>query len=109
MEKLAKTEERAYSDAKNPLVAWGPEELAAALAEAGYNSVSMQTQSFTDTRRMTNREIDAWCSPGSSYGRALASAFSPDELPLLQNLLRAQLVGRDIDWVSTVAFATAVR
>ncbi len=109
VEKLAKTEERAYSDAKNPLVAWGPEELAAALAEAGYNSVSMQTQSFTDTRRMTNREIDAWCSPGSSYGRALASAFSPDELPLLQNLLRAQLVGRDIDWVSTVAFATAVR
>ena len=109
VQKLAEAEERAYSDPKNPLVAWGPHDLAEALAEAGYTGVSVQTQSFPDRRRMTTRELEAWCSPASSYGRALALSFSPDELHNLQNLLRTKLVGRDLDWVSTVAFVTATR
>jgi putative ATPase len=108
-EKLMAAEDRAYSDAENPLVSWGPEDLAAAIREAGLDGISVETRLYTEARRITIRELDAWCAPDSTYGRALASFLQPDERAILGTLLRGQLAGREVPWASTVAFIAARR
>jgi hypothetical protein len=108
-EKLAAAEDHVYADADNPLVCWGPEDLAALLRQSGFDDVSVETQRYTDARRITNRELDAWCAPESSYGRALAHFLEPDDRALVAKLLHERLAGRDVAWSSTTAFIAARR
>jgi putative ATPase len=105
--KVAAAEDRAYSDASNPLVCWGPDDLAAACREAGARGVRVVTERLTETRRITNRELDAWCAPGSLYGGALSAGLTPSEHAAFQAMLRSQLAGKEAPWGSTVAFVTA--
>jgi putative ATPase len=108
-EKLAAAEDHVYADADNPLVCWGPEDLAALLRQSGFSDVSVETQRYTDARRITNRELDAWCAPESSYGRALTHFLAPDDRALVAKLLRERLAGRDIGWSRATAFIIARR
>jgi putative ATPase len=106
-EKVAAAEERAYADAANPLVNWGPEELAAECRAAGAREVKVEVESYTDARRITVRELDAWLARDSSYGRALSSGLGPGELSQFESLLRAQLPGAEVSWTTAVAFLVA--
>ena len=60
-----------------------------------------------DRRRITEREMDLWLAPDSSYGRALSGEFNAKERAGVHDALRAQLVGRETSWTSTVAFVVA--
>ena len=106
-EKLESAEERAYSDPSNDLVRWGCEELDAACREAGARHLGVETEQSIDTRRITEREMNLWLAPDSSYGKALASAFSTGEIEQVHNALRSQLLGRETSWTSTIAFVVA--
>jgi putative ATPase len=104
---LEAAEERAYSDPTNDLVSWSHEELAAACRGAGASDVSVETEPSVESRRITEREMDLWLAPESSYGGALAAALDSKELAQAQETFRAQLVGREVAWTSTVAFVLA--
>ena len=105
--KLEAAEERAYSDPSNELVSWREEDLAAAFREAGASEAGVATERSLDTRRITEREMEAWLAPGATYGRALSAGLSAAELTRVQGLLRSRLVGRDVPWASVVAFLIA--
>jgi putative ATPase len=105
--KLEAAEERAYTDLSNDLVSWREDELAAALREAGAREVSVETERFTDTRRITERELETWLSPAATYGRALSDGLEPAELSRVGKIFRSQLVGREVSWASAVAFLIA--
>jgi hypothetical protein len=107
VEKLRAAEERAYTDPANDLVSWREEDLAAALREAGAREVRVETERSQDERRVTGRELEAWCSPGSSYGRALAGGLEPVEIARVRELFTAQLLGREVPWATTAAFLIA--
>ncbi len=105
---LEAAEERAYRDARNPLVNWRPEALADAAAAAGFQDVSLGVERFSEPRRVTEREIASWLSAESSYGRALREALSEEERSRLRALLDA-LKGRQVSWSTTVAFLSCRR
>jgi putative ATPase len=105
--KLESAEERAYSNPSNDLVNWSHGDLEAACREAGAREVSVETEQVLDTRRITEREMDLWLDPESSYGRALSEEFDAKEIAHVRNALRTQLVGRETSWTSTVAFMVA--
>ena len=105
--KVAAAEESAYADASSDLAGWRPEDLAAAFRQAGGRDVTVEVQQFTDPRRVSERELDAWLAPASSYGRALGAGLSPEELGHLKEALRRQLLGRETPWTRTVAFVIA--
>jgi len=105
--KLEAAEVRAYSDPSNDLVNWNQEELAAACREAGARDVSVETVPLIDSRRITDREMELWLAPDSSYGRALAAGLESRELARVHEAFRAQLAGREVSWTSTVAFVVA--
>ena len=104
---LAAAEEQAYSRAADELVGWNERDLADAFTAAGASDVSVEVQPFTDSRRVTDRDLDAWLAPGSSYGRALAAGLSDQERGELRSALHSQVAGRDVPWTSTVAFVIA--
>jgi putative ATPase len=104
VEKLQAAEERAYHDASNPLVSWGPEDLARAAREAGAADARVELECYTEVRRITAKDLDAWLSPGSSYGRAVAEAMSPADRDDLIRLLHGQFEGKEIGWSSFMAF-----
>jgi putative ATPase len=106
-DKLRAAEDRAYSDGGNDLVSWREEDLANAFRNAGARTVSVELQQFTDPRRVTERELDAWLAPEAAYGRALAADLSPPELDQVRTTLRSALVGRESRWTSAVAFLIA--
>ncbi len=105
--KLEAAEERAYADPSNDLVSWREEELAAALREAGAREVRVATERSLDTRRITEREMEAWLAPGATYGRALSAGLEPAELARVRGIFRSRLVGREVSWASVVAFLIA--
>jgi putative ATPase len=107
LKKLEAAEEHVYSDPGNDLVCWSPEDLAAAFRAAGARDVSVETEPFTEARRITERELDIWLAPESSYGRALAAALDAKERAQVQEAFEAQLIGRETAWTSTVAFVLA--
>ena len=107
LEKLRAAEERAYTDPANDLVSWREEDLAAALREAGAREVTVETERSQDERRVTAREVEAWCAPGSSYGRALAGSLEPAEVARVRKIFTAQLLGREVPWATTAAFLIA--
>jgi putative ATPase len=107
--RLEAAEERAYSDPSNDLVNWSHRELDAACREAGAREVSVETEQSIDTRRITERELKLWLAPDSSYGKALASEFSADEIEQVHDALRSQLIGRETAWTSTIAYVVARR
>jgi len=105
--KLEAAEERAYADPSNDLVSWSHEDLEVACREAGAREVSVEMEQVLDRRRITEREMDLWLAPDSSYGRALSGEFNAKERAGVHDALRAQLVGRETSWTSTVAFVVA--
>jgi putative ATPase len=105
--KLEAAEEHAYADPSNELVSWREDDLAAAFREAGAGEASAATERSVDTRRITEREMEAWLAPGATYGRALSAGLSAAELTRVQGLLRSRLVGRDVPWASVVAYLIA--
>jgi putative ATPase len=105
--RLEAAEERAYSEASNNLVNWSPEDLAAACREAGAREVRVETERSIDSRRITEREIELWLAPDSSYGRALAAGLEPEEVTRVLEILRDQLLSRDVAWTSAVAVVVA--
>jgi hypothetical protein len=105
--KLEAAEERAYADPSNELVSWREDELAAAFREAGAGEASVATERSVDTRRITEREMETWLAPSATYGRALSAGLSAAELTRVQGLFRSRLVGRDVPWVSVVAYIVA--
>ena len=62
---------------------------------------------FPDSRRITDRELEAWLAPDSAYGRALAAGLTAAELKLVRETFQAALVGRESAWTSAVAFLIA--
>jgi putative ATPase len=106
---LREAEAKAYSDPLNDLVNWGPEELAEACRAAGAQEVRVETETSSDTRRITERELGLWLSPDSSYGKALAAGLDTRQLDSVRTALRAQLVSREVSWTSTAAFIVARR
>jgi putative ATPase len=107
LKKLGAAEERAYTDPANDLVSWREDDLAAALREAGAREVTVETERSQEERRITAREVEAWCAPGSSYGRALAGGLEPAEVARVRELFTAQLLGREVPWATTAAFLIA--
>jgi putative ATPase len=107
--KLEAAEACAYSESSNDLVNWDHADLAAACREAGALEVSVETERSVDSRRVSERELELWLAPDSAYGRALAAAFVPEELAQVREAFRAQLVGREVPWTSTVAYVLARR
>jgi len=105
--KLADAEERAYSDASSPLVSWRETDLAEAFRSAGANEAEVQLERFPDSRRITDRELEAWLAPDSAYGRALAAGLTAAELDRVRSAFRSQLFGKATAWTSPVAFLIA--
>jgi hypothetical protein len=64
-------------------------------------------EQFPDSRRITDRELDAWLAPDSAYGRALAAELTTAELDRVHSAFRSQLVGKETSWSSAVAFLIA--
>jgi len=106
-EHFAAAEERVYGDPDNPLVSWGPADLEQAASEAMFAEVRMSSESLGEPRRVGERELAAWLSPDSAYGRSLASMLSAEERSAIAQLLERQLVGKEIDWTTTVALLVA--
>ncbi len=102
-------EERAYTDPSNPLVAWGPDDLARAAAEAELAEVTATTDALGEKRRIGERELAAWLSAGSAYGRSLADSLSAEEQQQVAQLLSRQLLDRELDWTTTVALLVGKR
>ncbi|MGA2379981.1 MAG: AAA family ATPase [Spirochaetia bacterium] len=107
--RLEAAEEEAYSDPSNDLVNWSHEDLAAACRAAGAREVNVETERSIESRRITDREMDLWLAPDSSYGRALAGGLAAHELARVDEAFRAQLIGREVAWTSTVASVVARR
>ncbi len=106
-ERFASAEERAYSNPDNPLVSWGPGDLERAASEALLAGVRISTERPAESRRIGERELSAWLSPDSAYGRSIASALSVEERRVVAQLLERQLLGTDVEWMTTVALLTA--
>ena len=106
-ERFASAEEQAYSDPGNPLVSWGAGDLQQAAAEALLAGVRVSIERLAETRRIGERELAAWLSPESAYGRTLSSALSDEERSIIAQLLERQLLGREIEWTTTVALLVA--
>jgi putative ATPase len=106
-EKLAAAEETVYSDPSNPLVGWGPDELAAAATGSGARAARVEVERYTEERHISARDLDAWLSPESAYGRALAEALTQSELASLRRLLERHVENRDVRWMSSMAFLAA--
>jgi putative ATPase len=107
VEKLQAAEERAYHDPSNPLVSWGPDDLALAARDAGAVEAHVELESYNEVRRITARDLDAWLSPDSAYGRAVAEAVPAEDRVELSHLLRGQLEGKEVGWSSFMAFLVA--
>jgi putative ATPase len=103
-EKIAAAEAGLYAGRAHPLLAWGPEDLATAFREAGAAEARVETETFTEERRISARDIDAWLAPGSPYGAAVLGAVSRDAYDELGAALRERVAGRPVPWTSTVAF-----
>jgi hypothetical protein len=88
-------------------VSWDDAELEAACRGAGAGEVSVEKEQSTDTRRITEHEMELWLAPDSTYGKALAAEFSAAETAQVHAALRSQLVGGETAWTSTVAFVIA--
>jgi len=103
-ERLIAAEERAYGDPSNPLVNWGPADIAGAFTSAGAREVTVATEVFPEARRIAERDLASWLAPESAYGRALAASLDANELRSITDLMRHQLSARDVSWGSTVCF-----
>jgi putative ATPase len=107
VKRLKASEERLYTDDKNPAVNWVPEELEAQLAEIGYQDIRLRRVDLHQDRKIRSRDIDHWLAPESTYTLALRSEFREEEAQNLLNQLKLCLEGVDVKWRKPLLFIHA--
>jgi len=109
---IAEAEARLYGDAANPLVNWGPDELAAAAEKAGLSGVEVEVERFAETRFISEKNVEAWFgSPAAGrfegvYGSLLAGKLDDAGIDALAAWCSSRLLRRTLSWKTAVAFVT---
>ena len=105
-------EEAIYHDPDNPKTNWGPEELKAALEDAGFVSVLVDALPWRRDQMLTPSQLDAWLAVGQappSYAARLATLLSSDELDDVRRACQAHLGGQVVSWETTTALVQGAR
>ena len=112
--RLAEAEEAIYADPADPQVCWDAPDLAAALEKAGFAQVHVALARQDSEQRITEEQLARWFAPvpagtRPSYAQRLAVRLTAEEIATIRAVYSAQLTGRSVPWVSTMAYVTAVR
>jgi len=78
-----------------------PEALALTIAEAGLEPGRVDAYRVEARRSLGDREADAWSSPDSAYGGAVATALSATQLDSIREALKKAFAAGPIIWPSS--------
>ena len=110
-QRLIDAEEAIYSDHKNPLVNWTPEDLQAQFTAAGFANIHLQSKTHSTLRRITPQQLNHWFNPGGQQNRTYAGYLQQqlggEELRLIRKLFERELAHNTVQWTSTQAFLRA--
>jgi putative ATPase len=109
-ERLIEAEEQIYTHADNPEMQWNALDLERALATAGFREISVQEESQSGQRFISQATLDHWfdCQANRerpSYARHLLRRLTEEELALVQALFQGQLANQVVAWRTQLLFA----
>jgi len=108
---LREAEEAIYAEAGDPMTNWDADDLREAFAQAGFDSVKVETVEMVREYPVTRGLMDRWFSeeanPRPSYAQHLARSLPAEAIAEIRALFERKLVGSICRWRSTVAFLLA--
>ncbi len=102
--KFEEFEETFYGSPERPELAWKSPDAGSWLEAAGLRDGGIEIERGEFGRVLGDRELDAWLSPASAYGGALASALGEDSVRALRDALVRIARGRPVPWSFTVVY-----
>ena len=110
--KFVASEEAIYQRVDDHMTNWAEEELRGWAETAGFTDVTIETDVCPLQQPITEQGISRWFSerPAEerpSYAQHLQSGMSAEEVECVRQQFTAQLLGKVVEWQSTVAFMTA--
>jgi putative ATPase len=112
-QRLFEAEEAIYSSKTNPLMNWDETSLADACKTVGFEKVESSIVTYTETRVIRAGDLAGWMSldadSGLTYGKQLKEKVSEQEYAHVVRIFEDRLVGKHVDWITTVVFISAVK
>ncbi|MFH1086289.1 MAG: AAA family ATPase, partial [Chloroflexota bacterium] len=110
---LGEAEEAIYRQADDPMVNWDAEDLADALRAAGLEVVALNVAETASERLISDRQLARWfergAGPRPSYADHLARRLTAEQVDMVQDLYRRNLLRRTVPWRGRVAYLAARR
>lgn len=110
-ERWAVAEDALYGNPADFVVNWGPNDLEAALALAGFRRHSITVHTTHAELLVSRGQVERWFAPQGSqparYLSALQACLTTQEIAQIEALLRRTVAGQVIPWQRTVAFVLA--
>jgi putative ATPase len=115
-DKVSQAEDSIYLDPDDSLVNWDEDALADALRGAGFTSVEAVSELQIEDRRIMVNHLERWFGKQDgqfsdkrpTYAARLAAAgLDAEEIELIANTYRRQLLNKTVKWQSTITFVTA--
>ncbi len=93
------------------LTDWDEKDIERELAASEFERVTVQLHYFTETRSISQQDLDRWFAGGGSslYGESMNRFFQPDGIEALKRSLSLQTVGKPLSWKKPVALITAAK
>ncbi|HEX9115372.1 MAG TPA: AAA family ATPase [Anaerolineae bacterium] len=109
--RLAEAEEAIYESAGDPLVNWQEDDLAQALAGAGFTEIRVEPVASSSEVQITPALLARWFDPAPpgerpSYGTRLAERLAAGEVAQVRGLYQRQLTGRVVSWRAVTAYVS---
>src|SRR5690625_2024651 len=105
-------ENSVYTNSSAPRFSWRPDVTKSALEAAGFTRVRVHEERQTTVRQVGRDLIEGWFGAegtnGGSYRAVLAKTLSPEEIEVVERAVRG-LLGRQVEWRSTIALIEAVK